>query len=168
MTKHVLATGFSAVSSSTGTAAPGDAIPFFPAAAAGARTTARHKRAERRRFEPLGQRAPTTPTASDQRSVAPGSRPHAVAAGSPDRVLARRRSAALIFVSGDNGNYFSFLVPESDTDPANMRYRKSEPVAVGADVGRAAFGDADGDGRLDLFVPAYDRGQVLRYEFVAV
>eukprot|EP00929_Paragymnodinium_shiwhaense_P122781 TRINITY_DN9586_c0_g1_i1.p1 TRINITY_DN9586_c0_g1~~TRINITY_DN9586_c0_g1_i1.p1 ORF type:complete len:432 (+),score=104.15 TRINITY_DN9586_c0_g1_i1:75-1370(+) len=107
--KYVLATGFSAVTKMAGTAAPGDAIPFFPKK--GAET------------------------------------------GKP-----------MILVSGDNGNSFYVLVPEAQADASNWKYTKQLIDFVGADVGRIAVGDTDGDGLAEFFVPAYDAGEVIHYK----
>jgi len=109
VTKHVLATGFSAASSAQGQAAPGDAIPFH---------------------------VKTADTS-----------------GKP-----------LILVSADNGNYLSYLVPDAPNDPLSWSYTSKFIEYVGADVGRPAIGDVDGDGINEIFVPAYDNGQVLEYK----
>lgn len=34
----------------------------------------------------------------------------------------------------------------------------------GADVGRPSIGDVDGDGLNEIYVPAYDAGQVVQYK----
>jgi len=69
----------------------------------------------------------------------------------------------LILVSADNGNAFYILTPES-RDSTNMKYKSTFIEYVGADVGRIAIGDTDGDGMNELFVPAYDLGQVVHYK----
>jgi hypothetical protein len=109
VSKHTLATGYSAVTNGAGTASPGDAIPFF------AKTTGND-----------------------------GKKP-------------------LILVSADNGNYIEILVPNS-ADANDMTYSKQATTYIGADVGRIAIGDTDGDGVNELFVPAYDAGQIVQYK----
>lgn len=109
VSKHTLATGYSAVTSGAGTASPGDSIPFF------AKTTGND-----------------------------GKKP-------------------LILVSADNGNYIEILVPNS-ADANDMTYSKQATTYIGADVGRIAIGDTDGDGVNELFVPAYDAGQIVQYK----
>jgi hypothetical protein len=111
--RHVLATGFSAQSTSQGTASPGDAIPFFPK---------------------VGN---TT--------------------GKP-----------FVFISGDNGNYFCVLVPSKPHDPDDWNYTKQMFYYLGSDVGRVAINDTDGDGYNEIFVPAYDAGQVVQFKIKPV
>lgn len=108
--KHVLATGFSAATTSAGQASPGDAIPFFI-------STKDHQ-------------------------------------GKP-----------CIFVSGDNGNDIYILVPMAPTDPNDWTYAKQRLAFLGADVGRIAIADTDGDGYNELFIPAYDLGMLVHYKF---
>jgi len=70
----------------------------------------------------------------------------------------------LILVSADNGNYICFLLPNAPNDPADWTYTKKIIDFIGADVGRPAIADTDGDGYNDIFVPAYDSGQVVQYK----
>merc|ERR1719343_1003010 len=72
----------------------------------------------------------------------------------------------LVLVSGDNGNYISILVPNKPDDPSDWTYSKQMLDYIGADVGRIAVGDTDGDGYNELFVPAYDLGQVVHYRLL--
>lgn len=106
VTRHTLATGFSAVTTKTGTASPGDAIPFF-------------------------------------------AKPNE-ATGKP-----------LVLVSSDNGNSVFVLVPASLEDSSDWKYSQHLLEFIGADVGRIAIGDLDGDGYNEFLVPAYDAGQVV-------
>jgi len=108
VTKHVLATGFSAVSTATGTASPGDAFPFQP---------------------------------KDGRKGKP-----------------------YIFVSGDNGNSIFSLVPKNEQHDS-FEYEKVEMAFLGADIGRPSIGDIDGDGYVEVFVPAYDNDVVSMFSF---
>jgi hypothetical protein len=107
--RHVLATGFNAVTTRAGTASPGDAIPFYMKAGA--------------------------------------------ADGKP-----------LVLVSADNGNYLCYLVPNAPHDPTDWTYSKKMIEYIGADVGRPAIGDTDGDGLNEIFVPAYDAGQIVQFK----
>lgn len=70
----------------------------------------------------------------------------------------------LLLVSADNGNYICVLVPNAPHDPSDWTYTKQMIEYIGADVGRAAIGDTDGDGVNELFVPAYDAGQLVQYK----
>mmetsp|Transcript_52482 Transcript_52482/g.125411 ORF Transcript_52482/g.125411 Transcript_52482/m.125411 type:complete len:443 (+) Transcript_52482:110-1438(+) len=77
-------------------------------------------------------------------------------------------SKPLIAVSADNGNYLDVLIPEAPHDPSDWTYRAQFVEYVGADVGRMAIGDTDGDGMVEIFVPAYDLGQVVQYKIEEV
>merc|ERR1712166_401122 len=46
-----------------------------------------------------------------------------------------------------------------------MGYEKQRLLDLGADVGRIAIGDTDGDGYNEFFIPAYDLGNVVHYKF---
>lgn len=70
----------------------------------------------------------------------------------------------LLLVSADNGNYICVLVPNAPNDPSDWTYNKKVIEYIGADVGRAAIGDTDGDGINEIFVPAYDAGQLVQYK----
>merc|ERR1711865_874421 len=110
VTKHVLASGFNAVSTATGTASPGDAFTFQP---------------------------------KDGRTQKP-----------------------YVFVSGDNGNTIFALVPTSE-DKDDWTYDKVEMSYLGADIGRPSIGDVDGDGYVEVFVPAYDNDVISMFSFGA-
>merc|ERR1712019_163027 len=73
-------------------------------------------------------------------------------------------SKPLLLVSADNGNYLCVLVPAAPEDPADWTYTKQMLEYIGADVGRPAIGDVDGDGYNELFVPAYGLGQVVHFK----
>lgn len=70
----------------------------------------------------------------------------------------------LILVSADNGNYFSYLIPNKPEDPSDWTYTEKFIDYIGADVGRPSIGDVDGDGLNEIYVPAYDAGQVVQYK----
>jgi len=70
-----------------------------------------------------------------------------------------------IFVSGDNGNDIYILVPKAPTDPNDWTYDKQRLAYLGADVGRIAITDTDGDGYNEFFIPAYDHGELVHYKF---
>jgi len=69
----------------------------------------------------------------------------------------------LIFLSNDNGNDIFMLAPMSE-DASDFAYATQRLADVGADVGGIAIGDVDGNGWLDIFVPAYDNGEIVHYE----
>jgi len=71
-----------------------------------------------------------------------------------------------VFVSGDNSNSIFVLVPNSQ-DPNDWNYSKQELADIGADVGRPALADIDGDGFTDVFIPAYDNRELVHFEFSA-
>merc|ERR1712086_302796 len=110
VTEHVLASGFNAVSTATGTASPGDAFTFQP---------------------------------KDGRTQKP-----------------------YVFVSGDNGNTIFALVPTSE-DKDDWTYDKVEMSYLGADIGRPSIGDVNGDGYVEVFVPAYDNDVISMFSFGA-
>lgn len=70
-----------------------------------------------------------------------------------------------LFLSGDNSNSIFLLVPHSES-PDDWSYSMQELAKLGADVGRPSIGDTDGDGYADIYVPAYDKKQVLHYKVV--
>eukprot|EP00959_Pyramimonas_sp_CCMP1952_P006371 133272-Pyramimonas_sp.AAC.1 len=51
------------------------------------------------------------------------------------------------------------------TDPNDWTYAKQRLAFLGADVGRIAIADTDGDGYNELFIPAYDLGMLVHYKF---
>jgi len=108
VSRHVLATGFSAATKSQGTASPGDALAFHP-------------------------------SSNDK------GRPH-------------------IFVSGDNSNSIFMLSPTSE-EVGTWTYTKQPIAYLGADIGRPAIRDTDGDGFADIYVPAYDNNVLVHYSF---
>lgn len=111
VSRHILASGFSAATQSQGQASPGDAVAFHPMAAA-----------------------------KDEK-------PH-------------------ILVSGDNSNSLFILVPTSQS-MHDWSYTKQELAWLGADIGRPSMVDADQNGFVDLFVPAYDNDEIVHYKFQA-
>lgn len=111
VSRHVLATGFNAITTGKGTAAPGDALAFRP---------------------------------------------------SDDHV-----GKPYVFVSGDNGNDVFVLVPNSEAK-GNWSYTTQKLADLGADIGRPAIGDTDGDGFADVFIPAYDNNVLVHYKFEAI
>jgi len=81
----------------------------------------------------------------------------------PDKTLFPKQQKPFILVSADNGNAIYVLVPES-MEHGDWKYKKQFIEYIGADVGRIAIGDTDGDGFNEFFVPAYDLGQVVHYK----
>ena len=66
----------------------------------------------------------------------------------------------LILVSGDDAGV-GYLLSAASADPADWSYA-AELVAEGSGtVGSPAFGDADGDGAPELWIPNYSDGKML-------
>jgi hypothetical protein len=71
----------------------------------------------------------------------------------------------LIVVSGDGSQRLHLLTPVNQRR-GDFRYTESIALDVpGSVIGRPAFGDTDGDGTLEVFVPAYDAGKVFVLSF---
>jgi len=70
----------------------------------------------------------------------------------------------LIFLSGDNSNSIFVLVPISEI-ATEWGYTTQLLEFIGADIGRPAIGDTDGDGYVDVYVPAYDNNALVHYDF---
>merc|ERR1711935_1185913 len=66
-----------------------------------------------------------------------------------------RTGKPYIFVSGDNSNSIFCLVPNSEA-ASDWTYTKVELAFLGADIGRASIADTDGDGFVEIYVPAFD------------
>jgi len=65
-----------------------------------------------------------------------------------------------IGVAGD-GNFISWQL--TATDPQTFSYSKSIIKSVGGTSGILAFGDVDGDGYTEAFVPYYEDGIIYVY-----
>merc|ERR1712194_715930 len=74
---------------------------------------------------------------------------------SPMGLELRPRGKPYVFVSGDNSNSIFCLVPNSEA-ASDWTYTKVELAFLGADIGRASIADTDGDGFVEIYVPAYD------------
>jgi len=75
-----------------------------------------------------------------------------------------RTEKPYILVSGDNMNAVFALVPK-DESRGSWEYDKVTLAFLGADIGRPSIGDVDGDGYVELFVPAYDADRVCVFRF---
>ena len=68
-----------------------------------------------------------------------------------------------IVVAGD-GAQIAFILNPASTDPADWTYQQQVFLKVKKGViGQIAVGDVDGDGKVDLFVPAYDENAIHVY-----
>jgi hypothetical protein len=65
-----------------------------------------------------------------------------------------------ILVSGDGSQRAHLLVPKSDSETQNWSYNEFEIWNANSTVGQSAVGDVDGDGKPELFIPAYDSNQI--------
>ncbi|NBO37155.1 hypothetical protein EBU99_01085 [bacterium] len=65
-----------------------------------------------------------------------------------------------ILVSGDGSQKAHLLVPNDDSNSNDWNYREYILWNPTSTVGQSAVGDIDGDGRVELFIPAYDANQV--------
>ncbi len=65
-----------------------------------------------------------------------------------------------ILVSGDGSQRAHLLVPQKDSDSKNWSYDEHEIWDAKSTVGQSAVGDLDGDGRMEIMIPAYDNNQV--------
>lgn len=65
-----------------------------------------------------------------------------------------------ILVSGDGSQRAHILVPTHSTDTTNWNYSEYTLWNPPSTVGQSALGDIDGDGRMEIFVPAYDASKV--------
>lgn len=65
-----------------------------------------------------------------------------------------------ILVSGDGSQKAHILVPEDNFDQQKWSYREHTLWNPKSTVGQSAVGDIDGDGKVEIFVPAYDSNQV--------
>eukprot|EP00420_Gonyaulax_spinifera_P020517 CAMPEP_0197902992 /NCGR_PEP_ID=MMETSP1439-20131203/54851_1 /TAXON_ID=66791 /ORGANISM="Gonyaulax spinifera, Strain CCMP409" /LENGTH=436 /DNA_ID=CAMNT_0043524073 /DNA_START=62 /DNA_END=1372 /DNA_ORIENTATION=+ len=69
-----------------------------------------------------------------------------------------------IFLSGDNSNSIFMLSPTSE-EAGTWTYTTQQIAYLGADIGRPAIRDTDGDGFADIYVPAYDNNVLVHYSF---
>lgn len=72
----------------------------------------------------------------------------------------KRPNKPWILVSGDGSQRAHILVPTDDTDSKTWNYREHILWNPTSTVGQSAFADIDGDGQIEIFVPAYDADQV--------
>ncbi|MEB3237391.1 MAG: VCBS repeat-containing protein [Candidatus Sericytochromatia bacterium] len=72
---------------------------------------------------------------------------------------ARPASRPWIVVGGD-GSQRAHLLEPVDARPGTWSYRERILADVGCTVGQCAVGDVDGDGRSEIFVPAYDKDTI--------
>ncbi|MBM3382069.1 MAG: hypothetical protein FJY29_06460 [Betaproteobacteria bacterium] len=65
-----------------------------------------------------------------------------------------------ILVSGDGSQKAHILVPRADRDSKDWQYQEHVLWNPTSTVGQSAVADIDGDGRVEIFIPAYDANQV--------
>ena len=70
-----------------------------------------------------------------------------------------------MLVSGDGSQKAYLLTPDSE-DPSDWGYHCQTILEGGCTVGNGAVADVDGDGRPELFVPAYEKGEVHVFRLV--
>jgi hypothetical protein len=68
-----------------------------------------------------------------------------------------------ILVSGDGSQRAHVLVPVEPSDTLNWIYREHVLWNPSSTVGQSAVADIDGDGRVEIFMPAYDANKVAVY-----
>ena len=73
-------------------------------------------------------------------------------------------SKPLIALSGDDSGAEWILTPASGST-ADWTYTRADLVDTGGTCGEAAIGDVDGDGWVELFVPAYGKKTVHVFTF---
>lgn len=67
-------------------------------------------------------------------------------------------------MAGDDAAVVSLLTPVAPRDPNNWNYARNDFLTTGSStVGGLSLADVDGDGRTELFAPAYDEGEVYVY-----
>lgn len=65
-----------------------------------------------------------------------------------------------ILVSGDGSQRAHLLVPASDSDTKSWKYNEHIVWDAKSTVGQSTVGDVDGDGQIEILVPAYDADRV--------
>ncbi|MEB3299243.1 MAG: VCBS repeat-containing protein [Candidatus Sericytochromatia bacterium] len=63
-------------------------------------------------------------------------------------------------VVGGDGSQRAHVLEPVDSKPGTWSYRERILVDVGCTVGQCAVGDVDGDGKSEIFVPAYDKDTI--------
>ncbi|NQD36609.1 VCBS repeat-containing protein [Permianibacter sp. IMCC34836] len=69
-----------------------------------------------------------------------------------------------IMVSGDGSQRVHWLAPTS-TSSSDWNYQERIVVDVGGTVGQLAIADVNGDGYVEVFVPAYDANKIYAFTF---
>ncbi|XP_052801531.1 uncharacterized protein LOC128232167 [Mya arenaria] len=84
------------------------------------------------------------------------------APGSSFTVSVPNQRKPLILVSGDDNGHVFVLSPHSQ-DADDWSYTQTTFFHNGGTVGQLSFGDVDGDGNTEIFVPSYSTSSVLVY-----
>jgi hypothetical protein len=65
-----------------------------------------------------------------------------------------------ILVSGDGSQRAHLLIPKHESDEQSWEYHEHIIWDAQSTVGQSAIGDLDGDGRVEIMIPAYDKNEI--------
>ncbi len=75
------------------------------------------------------------------------------------------RNKPLIILSGDDNGHVYLFENDNDSDPSVWTYTYESFFYAKGTVGAPAVKDVDGDGFMEIFVPAYTEGTINTYTF---